>query len=363
LSGRHFIACAVAAGVLVLAGSAGAGAATSAISVPNRPAAPAPLPRAFFGLGPASKTKLDGRSFFNWSATPGSQLSDHVAVVNFGITAVTLRVFVTNAVVTGNGTTGFAPDGTARGGPSDWVSIKFPHNSPVLRLAPHSTVILPITIVIPRNAEPGDHEGAVIASLTSVIQSKHHAKVHFVQQVADRIITRISGKLHPQLSILGLHVAYRDPLNPFTTAPATVTFRVKNTGNELLGGKVNVAVTGFLTGSTETGKVPVNVPILLPGGSDGVKVTIPGVYPEVWMNAKVTIKPLVVTGQYDIGLTNYSAQAGFLAIPWLLLAILILIIGVFAFQIVRRRRRRLRAGAALTAPRSPARELVEEEKR
>ena len=35
-----------------------------------------PAPRAFFGLGPATKGKIDGRPYFIWGASPGSYLSD-----------------------------------------------------------------------------------------------------------------------------------------------------------------------------------------------------------------------------------------------------------------------------------------------
>src|SRR5215469_30018 len=75
-------------------------AAVPAVAAPasGRSITSSPLPRAFFGLGPASKTKIDGRPFFNWSATPGAHFTDHVAIVNFGVTPVALRVFVTNAV-------------------------------------------------------------------------------------------------------------------------------------------------------------------------------------------------------------------------------------------------------------------------
>ena len=80
----------------------------------------------------------------------------------------------------------------------------------------------------------------IVASLTSVIQSKNHAKVHLVQQVADRIILRISGRLQPRLSVTDMRIAYNDPLNPVATRPATLTFNIVNSGNEVLGGKVAV---------------------------------------------------------------------------------------------------------------------------
>src|ERR1700720_1825145 len=51
--------------------------ASAARAVASRPA---PLPRAFFGLGPASKTQIDGRPYFNWGASPGAGLTDHVAI-------------------------------------------------------------------------------------------------------------------------------------------------------------------------------------------------------------------------------------------------------------------------------------------
>jgi hypothetical protein len=316
---------------------------TSALAV-ARSVTAAPQ-RAFFGLGPASKTKIDGRPFFSWSATPGSQFTDYVAIVDFGTTPVTLQVFATNAVSVPGGGTGFVARGKAVGGPASWITLRFPHGSSTLHLAPRSKVIVPILVRIPRNAPPGDHEGAIIASLTSTIVSKHHIKVHFVQQVAARVVARISGKLHPQLSILGLRVAYDDPLNPLASGAATLRFTVKNTGNVLLGGHVTVSVHGLL-GSTETRANVVTVPILLPGGSVTARETVDGVYPEFFMDGKVVIVPTIVTGQYDVGLTDYSAQTSFLAIPWILLAIVVLLVAGGVWYWRRRRRRRLVAAHA-----------------
>ncbi len=338
-------------GILATVAAPGlASAATAGSAAVARSAASKPGSRAFFGLGPASATKIDGRAYFAWSADPGSFLHDHVAVVNFGITKVTLHVFVTNAVSTPNGGTGFLPAGQARGGPASWVTIAFPNHSSTITLAPRSKVILPITVVIPKNAPPGDHVGAVVAAYYSVIQSKNHARLHLVQQVADRIITRISGKLVPQLSVLDLRVSHTSPLSPFASGMATLSFTVKNTGNELLGGKVSASVHG-LFGSTETHANFLTVPVMLPGGSDGGRVTVTGVYPEFLMTAKVSVDPTVVTGQLDQGLTTYSAQVSFWSVPWILLIIVILLV-LLAVGIWLLRRRRRRPPAA--TPPAPA---------
>jgi hypothetical protein len=306
----------------------------------HRAAASATTPtRAFFGLGPASATAIDGRPYFSWAATPNAALGDHVAIVNFGTVPVTLNVFAANAVSLAKGGTGFQSRGQSHGGLASWITLHFPHNSSTLSLPPHSKVIVPITLVVPKNATPGDHVGAIIASLTSTIVSKNHAKVHLVQQVAARVILRISGRLRPLLTVADLRVSYDNKLNPTSSGVASLHFTVQNSGNELLGGKPQVEIQG-LFGTTEVAAHPVLIPIMLPGGSDSESVTIPGVYPQLLMNAKVTITPTVATGQYDTGLSKYSATKSFWAIPTILLIIVVVLILLAGWWIWRHRRRR-----------------------
>jgi hypothetical protein len=312
-----------------------------------------PAPRAFFGLGPATKGKVDGRPYFSWSASPGSFLNDQVALVNFGVIPVTITVFVTNAVSTPHGGTAFLSRGKAHGGLAAWVKLRMPHGSPVITIAPRSKVFVPVSAVFPKNATPGDHVGAIVASLTSVIQSKNHAKVHLVQQVAARIIARISGRLQPRLSVSGMRVTYDDPLNPVATRPATVSFNIVNSGNLVLGGKVSVSISGLLTTAKQRKDI-ISVPAMLPGGSDGASVTVDGVYPGFLETGKVNIQPLVPTGQFDQGLRAYSGQVSFWAVPWIPLLIVILIV-LIPFGLWYRRRRRRRAASSVGAgQRSPA---------
>jgi len=330
-------------GAIGLTGLASANAATTASK---------PAPRAFFGLGPATKGKIDGRPYFSWSASPGSFLNDQVALVNFGIIPVTITVFVTNAVSTPHGGTAFLSRGKAHGGLAAWVKLRMPHGSPVIKIAPHSKVFVPVSAVFPKNATPGDHVGAIVASLTSVIESKNHAKVHLVQQVAARIITRISGRLQPRLSVSGMRITYDDPLNPVATRPATVSFNIVNSGNLVLGGKVSVSITGLITTAKQRKDI-ISVPAMLPGGSDGAKVTVDGVYPGFLETGKVNIQPLVPTGQFDQGLRAYSGQVSFWAVPWIPLLIVILIV-LIPFGLWYRRRRRRRAASSVGASqRSP----------
>lgn len=296
-------------------------------------------PAAFFGLGPASATKIDNRPYFAWGSTPGATFADYVAVVNFGTQPVTLQVFATNAVSLAHGGTGFLPQGRILGGPASWITLRLPGGSSTVHLGPRSQMIVPITVEIPKNAPPGDHVGAIVASLTSSAVAKNHAKVHLVQQVASRTVIRISGPIHPQLSIDSLSVEYNDPLSPASSGTATLRFTVRNTGNVLLGGKESVAVHGLFGGSASVTNAA-QIPIMLPGGSTTEVVKVHGVYPELLMHGDVTITPLVVAGQDDPGLRTYSASVTFWAIPWIPLAIVIVIVLLIVLYIWRRRRRR-----------------------
>jgi hypothetical protein len=287
-----------------------------------------------------------------------------VAIVNFGTIPLNLRVFVTNAVSTAKGGTVYQPEGKALGGPANWVTLQFPKNSAMVRVPPRtksgrpSEVIIPMSVIIPKNATPGDHAGAVIVALYSVIQSKNHAKVHLVQQVADQIIARVSGTLRPQLSVTGLHVTYNDPLSPFSTGVTTMTFIVRNTGNELLGGQLTVSVHG-LFGSTETKAGIAKIPILLPGASVPEHVQISGVYPEYLMNAEVSIAPRAVQGQLDEGLETYRGQAGFLAVPWIPTIVVLLLIALAVLIWLRRRVRRMAEVASADSGVAQGRKKVE----
>jgi WxL interacting protein linking bacterial and host surfaces len=295
-------------------------------------------PAAFFGLGPASAKKIDNRPYFAWGVTPGASLKDYVAVVNFGAQPVTVQVFASNAVSLAHGGTGFLSQGQILGGPASWITLYFPTRSSAVYLPPRSQVIVPITVQVPKNAPPGDHVGAIIASLTSSAVAKNHAKVHLVEQVAARAVIRVSGPLHPRLSVSGLSVEYNDPLNPAASNAATLRFTVRNTGNVLLGGKESVSVHG-LFGEAKTVTGP-QIPIMLPGGSTTEAITVRGVYPELLMHGDVTITPLIITGQDDPGLRTYSGSVTFWAVPWIPLAIVILIVLLIGAYIWRRRRRR-----------------------
>ena len=337
----------VIAGLVVvgLAPVAGAEAAVgahsaSAVAVSGKPVNP---PRAEFGAGPATAKKLDGRPYFSYDATPGGYVEDHIAVRNFATHAQTLNVYPVDAVSGTKGLFAYAAKSARRKQVGAWLRIgNVPKGTVTVR--PRSTVILPVFLHVPRNASPGDHAGAVVVSLTSLVKSKKkNTLVKFEQRIATRVIVRVSGRLHPRLSIKNLQATYSGHLNPFAGGVVKVSYSVGNTGNALLGASQQVTGHGPFGSAVRATSLP-GVPLLLPGGAYKVSTHVSGILPFLEVTATVRLAPVGLRGDINPGIHVTTASVTLWTIPWLLIAIVIVIVlGIIAL-IWRRRRRSPRPG-------------------
>jgi hypothetical protein len=328
---------------LVLVGAAPiamAEAAQSGYSASSAAAATATAPpaaKASFGAGPASANKLDGRPYFSYDATPGGSIEDHIAIINFADHPQTLNVYSVDAVNGTNGTFTFAPRSAPRTQVGAWLTVGIITNGEVT-VAPRTVEILPIYLRVPGNASPGDHAGAVIVSLTGLVKGKGKQLVKFEQRIATRVIIRVSGPLHPRLSIENLHASYSGHLNPFASGAVTVTYTVRNTGNVLLGASQHVSAHG-LFGSSGSGPALAGVPLLLPGGSYNVSTRVPGVLPEIAVTVRVKLGPEGLRGDINPGVHVISASVTLWTVPWILVAVVIILLLLIIALIWRRRRR------------------------
>jgi hypothetical protein len=327
---------------LVLVGTApaiAASAAPGARSAAGTVAASQPS-KAEFGAGPASATKPDGRPYFTYDASPGGSIEDHIAVINLAQHAQTLNVYTVDAVSGTNGNISYAPRSAAARQAGAWLRVGAPAKAGRLTMGPRSTVILPVYLRVPANASPGDHAGAVIVSVYGLVKAKGKTQlVRLEQRIATRVIIRVSGPLHPRLSIENLRASYSGSLNPFASGAVTLTYTVRNTGNALLGATQQVRVHG-LFGSSRQAIGLKAVPLLLPGGSYQVKTRVPGVLPEVWVTAMVRLGPQGLRGDINPGVHVTTASVTVWTMPWILLGFLI---ALLVFIIVRNWRRLVRA--------------------
>jgi hypothetical protein len=292
--------------------------------------------RATFGIGPARHGKADRfRAYFLFGVTPGAQLTDQVVVTNYARTPLALSVYAADAFNADNGDFSLRGEGIRPRDAGAWIAVGKTHSGAV-SVAPRSSVALPIRLSVPTNATPGDHAAGVIASLSTISKDKNGANVRLLQRVGVRVFIRVAGDLHPQLSVERLSAHYVDNWNPIGRGSAVVTYRVHNTGNVQLGARQQVSVHGLLGPTARV--APRAVPLLLPGGHIDYRVVVRRVVPAIWTTASVKLTPTVLPGTPETGLHSFSASTHFWAVPWIVLAILVLALAGGGWWWWRRRR-------------------------
>ncbi len=348
--------------VLLLLGSlaamllaAGTPALAAGASPSSSPAAGKPAPtgkgEVTFGVQPASlsKGKLvpDARPYFYYGMSPGAALTDHVAILNYSTKPVVLTVYATDALNAPDGGFGLQPVETKPVDAGSWVSLGGPRLQ--VRVPARSvnklgqqvvgSVLLPVQLTVPKSANPGDHVGGIVASLDTVSSSKDGNRVRLQQRVASRMFIRVSGPLHPSLSVQNLKVRYRGSLISQTGGTATVTYTVHNGGNVKLGGRQRLSVSGLFGLAGRTPAIA-DIPLLLPGSSADVTVLVSHLTGQLRMHASVVVAGLQLPGDTNPPVPDAKAGSYFWVWPWLLLGVLAVLLAAAGYLYRRRRRRR-----------------------
>ncbi|MFI6245954.1 hypothetical protein [Streptomyces sp. NPDC051016] len=326
--------------VCVLAGLPAAGWAAPS----STPAAP--HGRTTFGIQPSGAKKPDRRPNLSYSVTPGAALRDHVAVWNYGTRPITLRLYGGDAFITADGGFDVLAANKKSTAVGSWVRL----GKGRVTVPGRSHVIVPFTLAVPRNVTPGDHAGGIVASLAATRTDAKGNKVEVDQRVGARIYLRVAGKLEARLSVDGPHTTYHGTFNPFGTGTATVTYTVRNTGNVRLGARQTVRVSD-LFGGDATVRRPRDIPELLPGSALTVTASATGVLPTLRDTATVSVDPVPVRGDVPPPVhPRVTASAGFWAVSWTALGLILLAVAAVVVFFVRRRPRRRGTGAASRRP-------------
>lgn len=343
----------VALSTIVSFGVASAGAAGNSptTTTPKQPAKTAAPKKnvVTFGTQTASATKVDGRASYAFAGTPGGEVSDHVAVRNFSLQPITLSLKGTDLVNTAQGAISAVPVYEQSKDLGTWIHL--PPADQTVRLKARQTLIVPFTVQVPKNATPGDHFAAVTATLQGSAVSKTGEHIKLLQTTGTRVFLRVSGPLHPHLSVTHLQIHYDGPLSPAAKGQATVTYTVTNDGNVGLGGRQTVYMHGMFGTKASAVKVP-QLQLLLPGYAVKETETVKGIIPEILETAHVSIAALYIAGTQDPPAGPFKASHGFSAIPWITLGILVVILATLIYRW--RRRRRIRKGKGKDAPKDPA---------
>ena len=303
-----------------------------------------------FGLGPADARGVDGRPYFYYLGAGGTRLRDHVAVLNYSNTPLPLAVYATDGYNTFAGSSDLLPASKKPTDVGAWITLAAPQRTIVVPPRSNNrpgSVLLAFTLTIPPTAEPGDHVGGIVAALRTHSRNAKGFVVDLDQRVATQVFLRVAGALHPRLTVTDLKVRYHGTLNPFGTGWADVSYTVRNTGNVRLGGLPDVSASG-LVGTWSAKGLP-KIPPLVPGGSAHLHATVSGLWPEVFMKASVRIAATQLATDVDPPSRPARASARFWAIPWTLIALIVLL-----YLLWRRARRRRLPAPVPSSPPAPA---------
>lgn len=304
---------------------------------------------ASFGISPAGAERPDDRSYLVVTAPPGAVIHDHVALINQDDTPIGLQVYGTDVIMADSGLGARARDELNTGAGS-WISVDGSADVEV----PAQTVetgygftILPFTVTIPTNAEPGDHIGGIAAGFVSTgAGGANSPSIELEQRVVARVYIRVDGELAPGLEVTVLAASYAPGLLGIGPGEMTVDYAVRNTGNVRYAVEPATTVAGPFSLMPHTVE-GARIDELLPGGEVRQTVTVPDVWPLIRQGVTVAATALASPGGADPGIGTVSDGTWVWTIPWLLLALVLLLIAAEVYR-RRRRRRRIRARAVPT---------------
>lgn len=293
--------------------------------------------RATFGIGPVRAGGTD--PFFSYVSAPGGVYLDKVGLFNFGTAPITLTVYPADLSNTGDGSISASLQKDKLADAGSWIQLSKPVVTVTVPAATSKgpgAAALPFRVTVPTAISPGDHTGAIVASLRTLGKNPQGQNIYLDQRIGARVYIRLAGDVRPELTVTQVAADYAGSLNPFSRGTAVVTYRVTNTGNVRLGARQTVTVKGVV--GPEVSSEPLeDIKVLLPGGSATVTTRVTGIAPLGLMTATVAIDPVVPEASDVAPPETVVGTARFWAVPWLLLALLLLV-GLAAAWWMRRRR-------------------------
>jgi hypothetical protein len=282
-----------------------------------------------YSVFPATVQGSTPRVFFNYLVNPGSIITDAVTVTNQTTQSIAFNLYSTDAVNGKQGGYVFNPQDKPDRSVGAWTQL----SSLGFTLPPHTLANVPFTMKVPAGLTPGDYAGGIVlVPANPAVEHRGAVTFNLFQAVGARIYVRVRGPLQPGLSITQLSIGSSGFAGKVGgPVSSTVTYRLTNTGNQILNPTVKLSVSPLL-GSATT--VPPRIfSSLLPHNS--VTLTYKFASKEAFLRFKANLS--VTSGA---GTSTASATAW--VIPWILIAIIVILIALFWYW----RRQRRGAGVA-----------------
>jgi hypothetical protein len=319
--------------------------AVLAATVPPATAATKPVPKqptVLWSITPASAhpDASNDRSTFTYELAKGGTLTDKVAVYNYSNSELPLSLFATDGLDTAEGQFGIIPPNQQPVGVGTWVK---PVEGSII-VKPHTVQLVPITVHVPATATPGDHAGAVVASLKTPTTNSKGQLVLVQQQDAVAMFVRVAGPLEPKLTVRVTATNLRRTF-ALGLGALDVTYTVHNVGNVRLGARQSIDIDAPFGITLKTVHLPHDVPELLPGATLVLHAHVTGVLPTILVTAQVNLHPYSPVKTVPPPPSTSGSDMVWM-IPWLWLLVAAAVIGWIWW----RRRRRAALGPRPGAP-------------
>lgn len=313
--------------------------------------------RITFGVQPATTLGGNEQPGFFFEVPPGSVVFDEVAVLNYSDDAVDLDVYAADATTSRAGDFAVGARAAPLSDVGAWLTVGEPTDrvtvDPETPELGAGRVILPVAIQVPPNAEPGDHAGAVVVSLTTESRNPEGQNVRLEQRVAARVYLRVSGEQRPSLVVTDLTATYEPARTPWDAGAVEVTYTLVNTGNIRMAVEPLVGIRGpFGLGAQQVESE--TVPEVLPRSSVTRTERVSGVWPLIRYGVTVEATPAAALLAAAPELGPVEGSTSVWAWPWyLVVALLIILVTIVIIAMWRRRKRRREGAAMLRPPDSP----------
>ncbi|HMR48433.1 MAG TPA: DUF916 domain-containing protein [Arachnia sp.] len=289
-------------------------------------------------VSPANPEGSDDRLAVEHTLDPGEQVQDYFAVGNLSDKEITFSLNAADGFFNRNGRFDMLTSEKESVDSGTWISLPESVTIPAGEVA-----VVPFTVTVPEQAEPGDHAAGITASVLDVQSAEDGTSLGVESRVGFRVLTRVTGEITPLASVTVTEASYALSWNPLRPGSATVSFEVINDGNTRL------IARGTTSAGGEEAIFPADGEIrqeLLPGDERPLVSTVKGVWPLFRVPITISLTPEAVTMDGTVTtLDPVVVEVAVWAIPWPHLIVLlgVALIGVAVLGGRRRSRRRLDA--------------------
>ncbi|CAH0221149.1 hypothetical protein SRABI76_02509 [Microbacterium oxydans] len=289
-----------------------------------------------WSVSPADAAGADGRVAIEHELDPGERVEEHVLVRNLGASDVVFSLSAADGFTTEAGRFDMLASDQESTGAGTWIAI--PDD---VEIAAGGSAVIPFTITVPENAEPGDHAAGVAASVFSVKTDDAGATgVGVESRVGVKVITRVAGAITPAFAVGGVQADFRVDANPFEAGELTVAFEVENTGNARMDAAGTLDIAGQRLAFPAEGQRP---QVLLPGETRSFTLTVTDVWPLFFLSGELTVTPVAASlGGETLAVEPSTAAVTAWAMPWpqlLVVAGVALLVFALLWNRIRSRRR------------------------